>query len=43
VTSRPQPCSLRSASADRITKRTVPARVTLNPYEVLWLEGQSVA
>lgn len=42
VTSRPQPCSLRSASADRITKRTVPARVTLDPYEVLWLEGQSV-
>jgi beta-galactosidase len=42
VTSRPQPCSLRSASADRTTKRTVPARVTLNPYEALWLEGQSV-
>ncbi len=39
ATSQPRTCALRSASVDRITKRTVSATVTLNPYEVLWLEG----
>jgi beta-galactosidase GanA len=43
VTSRPQPCSLRSTATDRITKRTVPVHLTLKPYETLWLEGQSAA
>ena len=40
-TSRPQPCSLRSDSQDRITQRTVPQRVTLKPYETLWLGAKS--
>ena len=41
VTSRPQPCSFRSASTDRITQRTIPMRTTLQAYETLWLEPHS--
>lgn len=41
VTSRPQPCSFRSASKDRITQRTISARTTLMAYETLWLEPNS--
>ncbi len=37
VTARPQPCAFRSDSTDRLTQRTIPARLTLKPYETLWL------
>ena len=40
-TSRPQPCSFRSDSQDRITQRTIPQRLTLKPYETLWLGAKS--
>jgi beta-galactosidase len=42
VTSRPQGCSLHSASTDRITQRMIPAHTTLKAYETLWLEPHSI-
>lgn len=41
LTSRPQSCSFRSALQDRIMQRTIPPRLTLKPYETLWLDAKS--
>ncbi len=40
-TAEPQPCLFQSESQDRISQRTVPAGLTLKPYETLWLDGKS--
>jgi hypothetical protein len=43
VTSKPQPCSFRSDSTDRIYPRTISTHTTLKPYETLWLDAQSAS
>ncbi len=40
-TAEPQPCLFQSESQDRISQRTIPARLTLKPYEILWLDSKS--
>ncbi|MGB6688932.1 MAG: beta-galactosidase, partial [Terracidiphilus sp.] len=42
VTSKPQDCSFRSASTDRISQRSIPTSLKLKPYETLWLDAQAI-